>query len=90
MKRILAFLLVCSMVLCLMGCQTSPETSIPTQGQLETPSTPTSGAPDTQPTTPDQQPTTPVHEHTWKDATCVRPKSCAECGQTEGVPQGHN
>ena len=90
MKRILAFLLACSMVLCLMGCQTSPETNVPTQGQLETPSTSTSGTPDTQPTNPDLEPTTPVHVHTWTDATCVRPKTCAECGETEGAPQGHN
>ena len=23
-------------------------------------------------------------------SSCVRPKSCAECGETEGAPQGHN
>ena len=28
------------------------------------------------------------HE-TWKDATCVEPKTCAECGETEGEALGH-
>lgn len=29
------------------------------------------------------------HEHTWKDATCTDPKTCTECGETEGEPLGH-
>ncbi len=29
------------------------------------------------------------HEHTWKDATCTEPKTCTECGETEGEPLGH-
>jgi hypothetical protein len=28
------------------------------------------------------------HE-TWNKADCVTPKTCAECGETEGVPLGH-
>ena len=28
------------------------------------------------------------HE-TWNDADCVTPKTCAECGETEGVALGH-
>ena len=28
--------------------------------------------------------TTSGHTHTWKDATCTTPKTCADCGQTEG------
>lgn len=28
------------------------------------------------------------HE-TWKDADCVNPKTCADCGETEGAPLGH-
>lgn len=28
------------------------------------------------------------HE-TWLDADCVTPKTCAECGETEGAPLGH-
>lgn len=28
------------------------------------------------------------HE-TWNDADCVTPKTCAECGETEGAPLGH-
>lgn len=29
------------------------------------------------------------HE-TWNDADCVTPKTCAECGETEGAPLGHS
>ena len=29
------------------------------------------------------------HE-TWVDADCVTPKTCAECGETEGTPLGHS
>ncbi len=30
------------------------------------------------------------HEHTWTDATCTVPKTCSECGETEGEPLGHS
>ncbi|MGN0407013.1 MAG: hypothetical protein ACI4EJ_02020 [Bacteroides sp.] len=29
------------------------------------------------------------HEHTWTEATCTTPKTCSECGETEGAPAGH-
>ncbi len=29
------------------------------------------------------------HSHVWEDATCVRPKMCVECEDTEGEPLGH-
>lgn len=29
------------------------------------------------------------HKHEWTDATCTDPKTCAECGETEGDPLGH-
>lgn len=29
------------------------------------------------------------HEHTWKEATCTEPKTCTECSETEGEPNGH-
>lgn len=28
------------------------------------------------------------HEHTWSEATCTEPKTCSECGETEGEPLG--
>ena len=31
-----------------------------------------------------------VHEHEWTDATCVAPKTCATCGETEGEALGHD
>lgn len=27
--------------------------------------------------------------HDWEDATCTKPKTCSECGKTEGDPLGH-
>lgn len=29
------------------------------------------------------------HEHTWLEATCTAPKTCAECGETEGEVVEH-
>lgn len=29
------------------------------------------------------------HTHKWKKATCTKPKTCKECGATEGDPLGH-
>lgn len=29
------------------------------------------------------------HEHTWSEATCTEPKTCSECGETEGEALGH-
>lgn len=30
------------------------------------------------------------HQHVWNDATCVDPKTCSECGATDGEPLGHD
>ena len=30
------------------------------------------------------------HEHAWADATCTAPRTCEECGETEGSALGHN
>ena len=30
------------------------------------------------------------HEHSWIDATCTEPKTCALCGETEGEALGHD
>ena len=29
------------------------------------------------------------HEHQWIDATCTEPRTCSECGKTEGEALGH-
>lgn len=29
------------------------------------------------------------HEHIWEEATCTAPKTCADCGATEGEALGH-
>ena len=30
------------------------------------------------------------HEHTWLEATCIEPRTCSECGETEGEALEHN
>ena len=30
------------------------------------------------------------HQHSWADATCTEPKTCTECGESEGEPLGHD
>lgn len=30
------------------------------------------------------------HEHRWEEATCTEPKTCRDCGKTEGESNGHN
>lgn len=30
------------------------------------------------------------HKHVWQEASCTAPKTCAECGETEGDPLGHS
>ena len=29
------------------------------------------------------------HEHSWTEATCTSPKTCATCNEIEGEPLGH-
>ena len=29
------------------------------------------------------------HKHNWKEATCTEPRTCKDCGKTEGVSNGH-
>ena len=31
-----------------------------------------------------------AHSHIWTEATCITPKTCSECGATEGDPLGHS
>ena len=30
-----------------------------------------------------------AHEHSWTEATCTAPRTCTECGETEGEALGH-
>ncbi len=30
------------------------------------------------------------HEHTWQEATCTQPRTCTDCGETEGEALGHS
>lgn len=31
-----------------------------------------------------------AHQHTWKEASCFSPKTCIECGETEGTVAAHS
>ena len=31
----------------------------------------------------------PEHVHSWQPATCTAPRTCADCGETDGDPLGH-
>ena len=39
---------------------------------------------------PQQSTTNKPCEHNWVDANCEAPKTCSECGETEGAALGHN
>ena len=30
------------------------------------------------------------HQHKWEEAACTKPKTCSECGETEGEALGHS
>jgi len=30
-----------------------------------------------------------LHDHEWQEATCITPRTCAICGDTDGEPLGH-
>lgn len=38
----------------------------------------------------EEQDSEPVHIHNWKDATCIAPKICKDCGATEGTAVAHD
>ena len=37
----------------------------------------------------DEEAPAPEHRHSWQEATCTEPKTCASCGETEGAAKGH-
>ena len=39
--------------------------------------------------TPGESPSETGHEHQWQEASCVAPKTCSVCGETEGKALGH-
>lgn len=68
-----------------------------TTGTTEAPTEEPTTAPTEEPTTPSTQaPTTPPEtqpaacSHSWNNATCTAPKTCAKCGATEGAAAGHS
>ena len=91
MKKLVVLLMLLSLLLVLGACgddQTAPTEPAATQGQ--TPTNPHETLPTTVPTEPTTVPTQPPHEHTWVDATCTAPKTCATCGTVEGNPKDHS
>jgi hypothetical protein len=82
LKRILSLLLAFVMLLSLCACGNGdPQTTDPSnasQTTAEGKENPTDGTEETTGTT------TTVCSHSYKDATCVAPKTCSKCGATEG------
>ena len=64
---------------------TNISTFLPTETSTPLPTMPTA-EPTTVPNTP---PTEPPHIHSFRDATCTEPRTCA-CGATEGNANGHS
>ena len=69
---------------------TTKPTTAPTTKPTTAPTTKATVKPTTAPTTKPTVPAATVHTHSWKDATCTVPKTCATCGATEGQANGHN
>ena len=71
MKKMMMLLLCTALLFALAACGTDTK---PT-GSKPNPSTPTSSTP---------KPTDPSHVHNWQEASCAAPKTCSDCGATEG------
>ena len=74
---------------------TQAPTTKPTEKPTQAPTTKPTENPTQAPTTkateaPTTKPTEPPHVHSWKDATCQAPKTCTDCGATEGDVGKHN
>lgn len=74
---------------------TTKATAAPTTKATAAPTTKATTAPSVKATekpispTPTTKPTEAVHTHTWKNATCQAPKTCTDCGATEGSVAEH-
>jgi len=79
MKKILSFLLIFVLLFGVVAC-TEPSTS-EEGNQTETTTNENTEA--------EEKNDPPAHTHTWVNATCVAPKTCA-CGATEGEVLGHS
>ncbi len=70
-------------------------TATPTPAPTSTPTPAPTPSPSPTPTLtptpmPSPTPTPTPHAHFWLEATCLESAICAECGETEGVPLGHD
>jgi len=92
-----SFLMLLSVILCCMlfGCENitnMPTTHTPSESENTTLSenvTVSQVTGNTATSTP-TNPNVEVHSHTWKNATCTAPKTCYDCGATEGTTIAHN
>lgn len=74
--KIFLYVIIISLLVTSVGCNTISGTD-----------------PNTEPTTePTTDPITDPDDcvHNWADATCIAPKSCTKCGETEGDSLGHD
>ena len=68
---------------------TTAATTAPTTKPTTAPTTEPPTTPITEPTTTPTAPSETVHIHNWEAATCTAPKTCTDCGITEGEACGH-
>ncbi|MCL2253465.1 MAG: hypothetical protein FWC09_03395 [Lachnospiraceae bacterium] len=78
MKRLIMLLATIMLVMMLSACG----------NEQITPSTETSVAEIIPESTP--EPTPELHIHIWAEADCQTPKTCADCGETEGMALSHD
>ena len=85
MKKLAIILLACILCMSFVACGEAKSTHNPTSTKPEftqpTSTQPTEGNAPTKPQT--------CYDHVWVDATCTAPKTCANCGATEGAKSEH-
>ena len=62
--------------------ETDISSEVPTEAHTEAPTVIPTEA-------PTEAQTESIHTHNWVNATCTTPKTCSDCGQTEGEAGGH-
>ena len=83
-KKLLVLMLVLAAVLSLAACGSGEPGKEP-DGTSSAPIQTQSG----ESTEPEPSEAPEQHVHTWTDATCTEPRTCAICGATEGEALGH-
>lgn len=91
MKKILCVLLAL-LLLGTAGCQSAnPDFEDEALGDTVLDVQPNDDEKDDEEPAPSEDSKTPDdHTHTWEDATCLKAKTCSDCGETQGKALGHD